>query len=147
MTHTATIDIQFRDIVPDVLLAIDSLIQAGWSLARADQAAIWYLPLGGDDYDWHDTDIADWSKVRALIVEKTRRQETVGLILSRNGSEANYLFFPDRRQLRIDINSAGHKCLSSQARWTDFGWYVSEVVYALERDIGIIESVTCMDFP
>lgn len=143
----AGIDITFRTSLPSIMDAIDILLDAGWRVDSFRAPTIAYLPLGDDDhFAWQFEPLSHWPQTIAIIEEKQRRSERIGVKLTFEETEGDFLFSADRLSLLIAINNVERKRLADCEKYTDYSWYLQRIVCPVSRELGLIESFECEDF-
>jgi hypothetical protein len=145
MGRSASIDIRFlREI--DVRRCIQTLIDSGW---RADDGGnMVYLPQGDkDDFNWTDAQGKSREEVFAIIQDKARNGELVGIVMTWKDSQVGgeFLFFPEKLHFSLML-SKNRKVLPSCNGFSDYSWYLSALLPSFITAECSIESIICEDF-
>lgn len=120
---------------------VDLFQKIGWKLFNRD-GEVNYLPLGvQDSSDWEIHNLSN-SEIKTIIKNKELRQETIGITLYHEQSDAGIDFLARKSSeisLFLDIN---RKILGSGSN-TDVNWYIKNIIQKLEDAECII---SCYEF-
>ncbi len=128
MSRETSISVQIHNAPEDIVSVIKAFQQIGWEF----RPEIEYLPL-------HDEDASNWQKEKlspeelfALIDEKQRNQETIGLILYYHNTEIGIMLLLWQSE-QIDILPDINRKTLKNSDITDISFYLERTVVKLEE--------------
>ncbi len=145
MSVSASIDIKLSEISNERFPAIKilrNLINYGWTFN--DNEKVSYLPIGDmDSYNWQTGKIKEGDLFKAII-EKESNGEIVGVVLTwrESGIGGSCLIWNDKS---ISFNITINRKLVEGSDRTDFDWYLTKILPALNKDNLNVKSFSCQE--
>ncbi len=141
MSTTASLIFDLYKCEKKAVEIIDILINGGWRfICESNENKALYLPVYDvDDFNWQSEAISK-EKLFAILNEKEKRKETIGISIVWEDTECGGELLIDRGLSVIFSLTINRKVLT-KSEITDFNWYIERIGPCLQKENIIIERV------